>query len=63
MLLKFKAINDFLIENGYNKEDKNIKQKIGYSETQVSNIISSNSLFLNRTNNEIISILECLSKL
>lgn len=41
----------------------NILLQIGCSNEQITNIISSNSLFLNRTNGEIIELISYLKKI
>lgn len=44
-------------------EKKIILRKIGCNDDQLLNIISSNSIFLSRTNGEIIKLIEYLKKL
>ena len=43
------------------KEKEIILEKINCSKSQIQNIISSNSLFLTRTNEDIIKLIKCLS--
>ena len=55
------GIND--LTNEEIREKEIILSKAGCSTNQITNIISSNSSFLNRTNEEIIKLISCLNKL
>lgn len=44
------------------KEKVILLRSINCSDNEIKNIVSSNSLFLTRTNGEIVKLIECLTK-